>query len=383
MKTKISKLNWLLIGALFCAGVTQSGCGFFDDAVNNVSSLIGLSETATVISNTAQVRSSYAVVAADLLEVRRGERLDVLDQTEFEKILWFRVRAHDEDRTEGWIEAQNVITSELLERSKKLAEEFKDLSPQAAGQLRAASNLRLAPDLKSENALFKLANDATFEIMDWKFVPKEQDASEVDDAARGQQKQIVKTKNEEIEAAKEEGEPEKLDEKYDVWYQVKLDPSVSPAPAGWLFGRQVELQLPNDIAFFQQNDKKFVTWHRLDNEPTGAAKDKMMTPGSWVVLTRSNIVKAIDGTEPDFDGILVLGYDKYDQSHYTVWRTSGDVWGLLPLRVDGPGDNKTFTIQLRSAEGSMQEKRFVVFKDKNRTRLTPPEDIAKYETKRK
>jgi len=31
----------------------------------------------------------------------------------------------------------------------------------------------------------------------------------------------------------------------------------------------------------------------------------------------------------------------------------------------------------------MDEKRFVVFKDKNRLRVTPPEDIAQYETKSK
>ncbi|MGI8883560.1 MAG: hypothetical protein ACR2IA_04890, partial [Pyrinomonadaceae bacterium] len=284
LKVKFLVLAW------FCSiGLMQSGCGIFDEAINNVTSLVGLSETATVIAKTAQIRSSYAVVAADLLEVKRGEKLDILEQVEFEKVLWYRVRAHDEDNTEGWIEWQNVITSDLLEKSQKLAQEFKDLPPQAAGQLRAASNLRLAPDMKSENLLFKLANASTFEVMDWKFVPKEQNAADVDDAAKGEKKQTNKSKNEEIEAAKEANEPEKLDEKYDVWYQVRLDPSISPAPAGWLFGRQVELQVPNDIVFYQENDKKFITWYRLDNEPVdkSSPKDtvKSATPGSWIILT--------------------------------------------------------------------------------------------------
>ena len=388
MNIKNLKAKFLLLAALGSIGLAQSGCGLFDEAIDNVSSLVGLSETATVIANRAQIRSSYAVVAADLLEVKRGEKLDILEQTEFEKVLWYRVRAHDEDETEGWIEAQNVITSELLEKSKKLAGEFKDLPPQAAGQLRAASNLRLAPDMKSENLLFKLANGSTFEVMDWKFVPKEQNASDVDDSAKGEQKQTNKSKNEEIEAAKETGEPEKLDEKYDVWYQVRLDPSISPAPAGWLFGRQVELQVPNDIVFYQENDKKFVTWYRLDNEPgdKSSSKDpvKSAAPGSWIILTRTNLVKAIDGEEPDFDGIIVLAYDKYDQKHYSVYRSgSGVLWGLLPLKVEGTGDSKTFSIQLRHNNGTMQEKRFVVFKDKNRLRLTPPEDISQFETKGK
>ena len=385
MKNTKFKTIFLTLTALVAVGLTQTGCGLFSDAINNVTSLVGLSDTGTVIAKTAQVRSSYAVVAADLLEVKRGDKLDVLEQMEFEKVVWYRVRARDEDNTEGWIEAQNVITDDVLEKSNNLAAEFKDLPPQAAGQLRAASNLRLAPDMKSENLLFKLGNASTFDVMDWKFVPKEQNTAEVDDAAKGEQKQSNKAKNEEIESAKEENEPTKLDEKYDMWYLVRLDPSVSPAPAGWLFGRQVELQVPNDILFHQQNDKKFVTWHRLDSDTTErtASKDtvKSATPGSWVILTRTDKVKAIEGVEPDFDGIMVLGYDKYDQNHYMVYRASGEVWGLLPLKVEGTGDTKTFSIQLRNNNGAMQDKRFVVLKDRNRLRVTPPEDMREFEMK--
>jgi hypothetical protein len=166
---------------------------------------------------------------------------------------------------------------------------------------------------------------------------------------------------------------------------VRLDPSVSPAPAGWLFGRQVELQVPSDIVFFQANNRKFVTWQRLDTDAASkvVATDKMSTPGNWVILSRSNVVKAIDGVEPDFDGIQVLAFDKYDQSYYTAWRSSTDVWGLLPLRVEGQGDNKTVIIQLRNPEGKMDEKRFVVFRDKSRVKVTPPEDIAQYQLGKK
>ncbi|NOT47468.1 MAG: hypothetical protein HOP17_06930 [Acidobacteria bacterium] len=357
----------------------QSGCGLIESTIGGVSNVIGLTDTATVISKTAEIRTSYAVVAADLLEVKRGEKLDKLDEMTFEKVLWYRVRAHDEAATEGWIEAQHVITNEVLEKSKKLAEEFQNLPPQAAGQLRAASNLRLAPDMAPENVLFKLGNGSTFEIMTWRFVPK-QEVPDVDDAAKGDQKQRKRTKNEEIEAAKEANEPEKLDEKYDIWYQVKMDPSISPAPAGWLFGRQVELQVPSDIVFFQQNNRKFVTWQRLDTDLADKVglNEKVGSPGNGVILPRTNQVKAIDGVEPDFDGILVLAFDKYDQSFYTVWRTSGDVWGTLPLKVEGQRDNKTFTLKLRHPEGRMDEKRFVVFRDKNRIKVTQPEDIAQY-----
>lgn len=378
---KARKIFILITLSLSC--LTLSGCALVESVSNNVSSLVGLSETGTVIANTAQIRSSYAVVAADLLEVKRGYTLDILEDVNFEKVHWYRVRAHDDDKTEGWIEAQNLILSDALEKSKKIAQADKDILPQASGQLRAASNLRLSAEQTDENILLKLDNGSNFEITDWKFVPKAQDAPEVDDASKGQQKQTKgKTKNADIEAAKEKNEPEKTEDKYDIWYKVRLEPSVSPAPSGWIFGRQVELQVPSDIVFYQQNNKKFVTWQRLDNLDTSdksSSKDTMKAakPGSWVIFSRTNLVKAKDGIEPDFDGILVLGYDKYNEEHYTTYR-SNDVWGLLPLKVEGTGDNKSFTIQLRNAGGQMEEKRFVVTKDaKGRIRVTPPTDMDK------
>jgi len=377
VKNYRSKLTLLTALVVF----TQASCTWMDSAVSAFTGIVGLSDTATVISKTAQIRTSYAVVAADLLEVKRGERLDVIDKMEFERTLWYRVRAHDEADTEGWIEAQHVITSETLEKSKKLAEGFKDLPAQASGQIRARSNLRLAADLNPESILFKLESGANFDIMDWKFVLKEE-APDVDDASKGEEAGKIRRKNADVEAARIQGEPEKLDEKYDIWYLVKLDPSVSPAPAGWLFGRQVELQVPSEIVFFQQNNRKFVTWQRLDSESASVSTGRSATPGNWVILTRTNVVKAIDGVEPDFDGILVLAFDKYDQSYYTVWRSSGEVWGTLPLRVDGQGDNKTFTVSLRHPEGRVDDKRFVVFRDKSRIKLTPPEDIAQYQAMR-
>ena len=378
MKLKVIFLVTLL---LFVFG--QTGCGLLDQTVSSVSGVFGIGDTATVITKKAQIRTSYAVVAADLLEVKLGDKLDVLDQMDFEKVPWYRVRAHDEANTEGWIEAQNVITGKTLEKSIALSEEFRTLSPQASGQLRAASNLRLASDMNPENALFKLTAGSTFEIMAWKFVVKQQDVSDVDDAKKGEQKQVKKSRNEEIEAAKEANEPEKIEDKYDIWYLVRLDKSVSPAPAGWLFGRQVELQVPSDIIFFQHNNKKFVTWQRFDTDTANKVNsgDKVTAPGDWVILSRTNISKPINGDEPDFDGILVLAFDKYRQEYYTAWRTTGEVWGKLPLKLEGTGDSKSFTILIRRPEGEMEEKRFVITRDKLRVKITPPEDIAAFDIK--
>lgn len=373
--------NWrnkfIFLAAVFILSSVMSGCSAFSSAVGDIA---GTTRTGTVIVRRTYIRSSYAVVAADLLEVKRGQILDILEDNEFEKVHWYRVRAHDEDNTEGWIEGQNIITSELLDKSKKLAQDDKDLQSQASGQLRAASNLRLTPEIKEENVLYKLESGASFEVIDWKYVNKVQvnvDDSSSQDAGSNTQPQ--KSKNADVEAAKEDNQPKSLDEVYDIWYKVRFDPSISPAPAGWIFGRQVELQVPSDIIFYQNNAKKFVTWHRLDNvapvSPTDKESARLTKPGSWVILTRSNNVKAKEGDEPDFDGIFVLGYDKYNEQHYSAYRIDG-VWGEIPLTVEGAGDNKTFVMRLRNAAGQIEEKRFNIVKDpKGRLRVNPPPDI--------
>ncbi len=368
-----------IIGIISFGSIALSSCGFVDAASENLFSVVGLNSTGTVISKRANIRSSYAVVAADLLEVKRGQQVEVLDEFLFEdKVPWYRVRANDEDQTEGWIEAQHVIIEESLDKSRKLAQEEANLQPQATGQLRAASNLRLDPKVTEDNILLRLDNGATFEIIDWEFVVKANDSKEDE------------PESEEIKAAKEgkEEEPDKLDDRYDIWYKVRLDPSVSPAPMGWVFGRQVELQVPSDIVYYQTNDRKFITWQRLDDsglDDKDISKDsgsKVSKPGSWVILSRTDEVKAIEGIEPDFDGILVLGFDKYGQEHYTAYSTRREkftVWGRLPLKVEGTGDNKTFTLNIRNEDtGRMEEKRFVTYKDKNnRLRVTPPEGLKK------
>src|SRR5262245_16508071 len=138
------------------------------------------SSTGVIVARRAQIRSSTAVVAADLLQVNRGDAVDILDSTDVidpsdntRKERWLRVKAHDTDSTEGWIEARNVMPDDVLGESKKLAAEDKEIPAQATGQLRASSNLRLSPDRGgNENIMMRLDSGSSFDIISWKRVPK-------------------------------------------------------------------------------------------------------------------------------------------------------------------------------------------------------------------
>jgi hypothetical protein len=356
--------------------------------VAGCSTLASRGDTGVVVSQRAQIRSSTAVVAADLLEVARGDSVEILDSTEVpdptdnsRKELWYRVRAADVDKTEGWIEARNVMPEEVLEKSRKLAEEDKGIQGQATGQLHASSNLRLTPDrTTNENIMMRLDSGSSFEIVGWKRVAraKESEAGESDVAPkRGTVAAPTRRTGRGDERTQEEQETTEL------WYRVRLPPEISPAPAGWIFGKQVELTVPSDIIYYRTG-REFVAWRRLDEEPSDSASQTARTrdvgrdsrPGSWVILERSNPKnepRKID--DPDFDRIYVLGYEKHDQEHYTAYR-SPDVEGYLPVRVEGRGANKTFTVRIKDESGQVKEMTFSLYRDQHGVmRVTAPEQI--------
>src|SRR5918999_2530762 len=76
------------LAPLLCAALLLAGCSTFASRGN----------TGVVVSRRAQIRSSTAVVAADLLEVSRGDSVEILDSTEVpdptdnsRNELWYRV----------------------------------------------------------------------------------------------------------------------------------------------------------------------------------------------------------------------------------------------------------------------------------------------------
>ena len=381
MQIKLGSSIYKCLLILFAIGMVQ-GC----------KTLAKQNNTGVVVARRAQIRSSTAVVAADLLEVDRGDSIDILDFQDVQdpsdntkKERWLRVQAHDEDSTEGWIESRNVMPDEVLQASRKLAEEDKGIPAQATGQLRASSNLRLSPDRSgNENIMMRLDSGSSFEIVSWKRVPKSSEVIESDVAPKAGSAQPANVRGN--KENQDESEPEETNE---VWYKVRLASPASPAPAGWIYGKQVELTVPSDIIFYRTG-REFVAWQRLDGDPSSEAdgskgKDvaKEAKPGSWVILEKSSSDQPHTIGEPDFDRIYVLGYDKRDQEHYTAYR-SPDLKGYLPCRVEGRPDNKTFTIRVQDENGQVSDVQYSIYKDsRGYLKVNAPNVINKEKEKRK
>ena len=114
-----------------------------------------------------------------------------------------------------------------------------------------------------------------------------------------------------------------------------------------------------------------MAWRRLDEEASeegvaAKAKDvaKESRPGSWVILERSSQKEPHKLDEPDFDRIYVLGYEKHDQDHYTAYR-SPDLEGYLPMRVEGRGANRTFTVRVKDEGGQLKDMTYSLYRDEH------------------
>jgi len=374
----MKKLTRLLVnaGVLILPAILLAGC----------STLASRNQTGTVVARTAQIRSSTAVVAADLKEVSRGDVVDILDSVDVpdpsdnsKKERWYRVRARDDEKSEGWIEARNIMPEDVLEKARKLAEDDKEVQPQGTGQLHASSNLRLTPDRSNnDNIMMRLDSGSSFEIVGWKRVPKFKGAesSESDTAPKAGSAANNNPRN--SDSDEENGEEEETTE---LWYKVRLAASISPAPEGWIFGKQVELTVPSDVIYYRTG-REFVAWRRLDEDSTdeGAtttSKDvaRQSRPGSWVILEKSTPKGPHKLDEVDFDRVYVLGYDKHNQEHYTAHR-SPDIEGYLPLRINGRGANKTFTVQIKDENGQLKPLLYSLYRDDHGVlRVTPPADV--------
>ena len=220
----------------------------------------------------------------------------------------------------------------------------------------------------------RLDSGSSFEIVGWKRLPKFKGAesSESDTAPKSG---TASNSNKKIDTDEENPEDQETTE---LWYKVRLGPTISPAPEGWIFGKQVELTVPSDIIYYRTG-REFVAWRRLDEETTeegSATKTKDVAkdtrPGSWVILEKSSSKEPHKLDEPDFDRIYVLGYEKHDQDHYTAYR-SPDLEGYLPLRIEGRGANKTFTIRVKDESGQVRDRTYSLYRDEHGVmRVTAP-----------
>ncbi len=262
-------------------------------------------EKAFVVPERLRLKSSTAQAARSVGELKSGDQVTVVDRANAEDgESWSEVEGPNGES--GWIRSVNLVKREIVEKSRQIAAEIKDVPTQAVGKSKAPLKLRLSPDRSDDdNVATTLPRETELEIVARERKPR---------PAR------VEGKGE----AKEESESSV---RYDNWYKVRLK-DYAVLPAGWIYGDSVALEVPPEIFYYVSSGREIIGWQKIGT----VAGDDNRTGEHFLVLERKNL-GADEGV--DFDRVKVLAYDPARRDYDTRFRE--DVAGRFPvtMKMDG------------------------------------------------
>jgi len=280
-------------------------------------------EKAYVVPERLKLRSSTAQAARVVGELKGGDQVTVTDRANAEDgDNWSEVRGPNGES--GWIKSLNLVKQEIVEKSRKISDEIKDLPTQAVGKSKATLKLRLSPDRSNDdNVATSLPSGTMLEIVGRERKPRPA---------------TIESKGE----AKEDSDG---NVRYDDWYKVRLK-DYAILPAGWIYGGSVELEIPPEIFYFVSTGRKITGWQKIG---TVTGEDNK-SGEHFLALERKNF-GADEGV--DFDRVKVLAYDPATRNYSTPFRE--DVTGRFPVTLKMEGTRGHFQLITVDKNGQTQK----------------------------
>jgi hypothetical protein len=270
-----------------------------------------------VIASKLKIRSSTALAALDLVEVKRGDRLDILEQAQVKTPTrtneWYKVKTKTKDATEGWVEARYVINKSIADKTQELYEKSKAIVSQGVGRLKVQTKLRADP---GGDVITYLSRGTMVDIV-------------------GKTRTTIKP--EKLQEADDSDDSDEPETRTVIWYQIRL-PETEVLRAGWVGAQQVQLDTPDDILYLEGEGRRFTGWVVFDQSKTkkGELKDNYIA-----------LMKSLSTEGPiDFTRLWILIYAP-DQGRYIGASIDGrtvedGLRGVLPLTIHP--DHRGFTI---------------------------------------
>jgi len=310
MQSPIKSVKSIVAGiALSLACVIAGGCSLLP-AETKI-------DEGIVIAPTLKIRSSTALAALDLAEVKRGDRLEILEQSEVKTPTrtneWYKVRTKTKDATEGYVEARYVINKSIVDKTQDLFEKSKGIASQGIGRLKVQTKLRVEP---GGDVITYLSRGTTVEIV-------------------GKTRTTIKPdKQQESDDSEDTEEPET---RTVIWYQIRL-PETEVLRAGWVGAQQVQLDTPDEILYLEGEGRRFTGWVVFDQVRSKDTKNKKGELKDNYIALMKNL--ATEGPI-DFTRLWVLIYSP-DEGRYVGPYIEDGLHGVLPVTVHP--DHKGFTI---------------------------------------
>jgi hypothetical protein len=290
-------------------------------------------EKAFVVPEKLKLRSSTAQASRVVGELKSGDQVTITEHDNAEDgDNWSKIKGPNGES--GWIKSLNLVKRDIVEKSRKIADEIKDTPTQAIGKSKATLKLRLTPDRDTDdNVASSLPLGTMLEI-----VARER-----------------KPRPATIEGKGEAKDDSSGNVKYDDWYQVRLV-DYAVLPAGWIYGGSVELEVPSEIFYFVSTGRKITGWQKIGTVTGNDSKS-----GEHFLVMERKSFGADEGV--DFDRVKALAYDPATRNYNTPFRE--DVTGRFPVTlkmqgtkghfqlntVDKNGQNKKLEYQIEMLEG--------------------------------
>jgi uncharacterized protein YgiM (DUF1202 family) len=280
-------------------------------------------EKAFVVPERLRLKSSTAQAARSVGELKSGDQVTVIDRANAEDgESWTKVEGPNGES--GWIRSLSLVKRDIVDNSRQISAEIKDIPTQAVGRSKATLKLRLSPNRSDDdNVATTLPSGTMLEIV-----------------ARERKPRPAK-----IEGKGEAKEEADSNVKYDNWYKVRLK-DTAVLPAGWIYGDSVELEIPPEIFYYVSSGRKIIGWQRIGT----ATGDDNKSSDHFLALERKNF-GADDGV--DFDRIKVLAYDPAARDYFTPFRE--DITGRFPVTLKMEGARGHFQIIAVDKNGQTKE----------------------------
>lgn len=324
-----SSVKYALCGlALALSSLLMAGCGMLSGDAKI--------DEGIVIAPKLKIRSTTAPAALDLAEVKRGDRLDILEQAQYKTPTqvkeWYKVRTKTPDAVEGWVETRYVINKSVADKVNDLYEKSKNTPSQASGRLKVQTKLRMEAD---GQVVTYLTRNTTLEIV-------------------GKARTTIKSEKP-ANADDTDEDAEEPETRTVLWYQVRL-PDSEVLRAGWVGAQQVQLDVPDEILHLEGEGRRFNGWVVLDQ-----TKDKKgVLHNNYIGL-----MKSLSTEGPiDFTRLWVLIYSANDGRYYGAYIKDG-FRGVLPVTLGTSSGRKGFTIHVLDENDKSVPVEYEISRDSN------------------
>ena len=295
-------------------------------------------DQAYVVPEKVRLRSSTAQASRVTSELRGADAVTITNRLDAEDgTPWVEVQGPAGET--GWAEARFFVGGDLVEASRRIAEQYKSVQTQAAGRSKAALRLRLTPDrLSEENVALTLPAGTLLDIITRERRPRPATLRALPDADESSQSGL----------SGQSGSPS--DQRFDDWLLVRVR-DFSVVSTGWIYGGSVSIEPPPEIIYFISSGYRIAGWQKI-----GTVTGEDGQAGHHYLV----LEEKVKNRDPqfDFDRVKVLAYDPAPREYTTPFRE--DLSGRFPLTLEMNGTRGAFRLTVVDRGGSSRDLQYQI-----------------------